>query len=189
MFIIPGDISSLIDFFNFAVWFFYGGTMTALLVLRYTQPDTTRPFKVGETPECHCSGAWDEPHTYHPYQSVVSCTKLTILHHDICFGLQLLSFVGNTWLQCCLSGPLSRQFLVGLGIFCLLSFLRLVVVLMWYVLYDILDIVIYSLIDLIFHDCLICIDLISCTWRWFRCVVPSSELSYWHRWRLSVLVL
>ena len=47
--IIPGSIESLIDFFNFAVWFFYGGTMAALLVMRYTHRDVVRPFKVKET--------------------------------------------------------------------------------------------------------------------------------------------
>ena len=44
--IIPGDISSLIDFFSFAVWMFYGATMAALLVLRYTMRDAERPYKV-----------------------------------------------------------------------------------------------------------------------------------------------
>ena len=45
--------------------------------------------------------------------------------HAIFFYLQLLSLVGNTWLQCCFSGPLSRYFLVGHWIVCLLSFLLL----------------------------------------------------------------
>ena len=58
-------------------------------------------------------------------QSVVSCARLTA-RPLICFDLQLLSLVGNTWLQCCLSGPLSRLFLVGQGIFCLLFIIRLV---------------------------------------------------------------
>ncbi len=44
--IIPGDIASLIDFFSFTAWIFYGGAMTALLVMRYTKPDAPRPYKV-----------------------------------------------------------------------------------------------------------------------------------------------
>ena len=54
--------------------------------------------------------------------------------HAIFFDLQLLSLVGNTWLQCCFSGPLSWYFLVGHVIFCLLSFLLFVVVVVCYVL-------------------------------------------------------
>ncbi|XP_021352770.1 b(0,+)-type amino acid transporter 1-like isoform X1 [Mizuhopecten yessoensis] len=41
-----GDIFTLIDYFSFAAWFFYGATMAALLVLRYTSPDRERPYKV-----------------------------------------------------------------------------------------------------------------------------------------------
>jgi len=44
--IIPGDIGSLIDFFSFAVWLFYGLTMATLLILRYTMKDEHRPYKV-----------------------------------------------------------------------------------------------------------------------------------------------
>ena len=57
VFIIPGNVGSLIDFFSFAVWLFYGGTMVALLVLRFTQPDLKRPYKV-MTPKAggFCSG-------------------------------------------------------------------------------------------------------------------------------------
>ncbi|CAG5133795.1 unnamed protein product [Candidula unifasciata] len=43
---IPGDIFSLIDFFSFAAWLFYGATMASVLILRYTQPDAPRPYRV-----------------------------------------------------------------------------------------------------------------------------------------------
>ncbi|KAK2166808.1 hypothetical protein LSH36_35g08111 [Paralvinella palmiformis] len=48
IFIIPGDISSLIDFFSFAVWLFYGLTMVALIIIRLKlKPEKTDDtFKV-----------------------------------------------------------------------------------------------------------------------------------------------
>ena len=48
IFIIPGDIFSLIDFFSFAVWFFYGLTMIALVIMRFWGPQSQieRPLKV-----------------------------------------------------------------------------------------------------------------------------------------------
>ena len=44
--IFGGNIESLIDFFSFTVWIFYGMSMLALLVLRKTKPDIARPYKV-----------------------------------------------------------------------------------------------------------------------------------------------
>ncbi|CAK9294978.1 unnamed protein product, partial [Gordionus sp. m RMFG-2023] len=44
--ILMGNIDSLIDFFSFAVWIFYGLTMVALLRLRYSMPHAVRPYKV-----------------------------------------------------------------------------------------------------------------------------------------------
>ena len=44
--VLMGDIFALIDFFSFAAWMFYGGTMAALIVMRYTQKDAYRPYKV-----------------------------------------------------------------------------------------------------------------------------------------------
>lgn len=41
-----GTINSLIDFFSFTAWIFYGSAMLALLVMRYTRPDVPRPYKV-----------------------------------------------------------------------------------------------------------------------------------------------
>ncbi|RUS80092.1 hypothetical protein EGW08_012138 [Elysia chlorotica] len=44
--IIPGDLSTLIDFFSFASWLFYGLTTASLLILRVTEPNMHRPYKV-----------------------------------------------------------------------------------------------------------------------------------------------
>ena len=41
-----GDIDSLIDFFSFTVWIFYGMSMLAVIVLRKTGPNLARPYKV-----------------------------------------------------------------------------------------------------------------------------------------------
>lgn len=44
--VLYGTIDSLIDFFSFTAWIFYGGAMLALLVMRYTKPNYPRPYKV-----------------------------------------------------------------------------------------------------------------------------------------------
>ncbi|XP_064640838.1 b(0,+)-type amino acid transporter 1-like [Lineus longissimus] len=44
--IIPGDIASLIDFFSFTAWLFYGLTFLALIVMRFTHKDAPRPLKI-----------------------------------------------------------------------------------------------------------------------------------------------
>ncbi|KAL1131952.1 hypothetical protein AAG570_011563 [Ranatra chinensis] len=44
--VLSGTIESLIDFFSFTAWIFYGGAMAALLVMRYTRPNFPRPYKV-----------------------------------------------------------------------------------------------------------------------------------------------
>jgi len=44
--ILQGDIESLIDFFSFTVWIFYGMAMAALVALRWKRPDIARPYKV-----------------------------------------------------------------------------------------------------------------------------------------------
>ncbi|XP_069700887.1 b(0,+)-type amino acid transporter 1-like [Periplaneta americana] len=46
LFIIAGDITSLIDFASFLIWIFYGGAMVALLLMRRTKKDAVRPYKV-----------------------------------------------------------------------------------------------------------------------------------------------
>lgn len=39
------DIESLIGFFGFAAWTFYGATVAAMIRMRYVAPDAPRPFK------------------------------------------------------------------------------------------------------------------------------------------------
>lgn len=45
--VLYGTIDSLIDFFSFTAWIFYGGAMLALIVMRFTKPHAPRPYKVG----------------------------------------------------------------------------------------------------------------------------------------------
>ncbi|XP_066510753.1 b(0,+)-type amino acid transporter 1-like [Hoplias malabaricus] len=45
-YIIPAEISSLINYFSFAQWVFYGLTALALIVMRFTRPELERPVKV-----------------------------------------------------------------------------------------------------------------------------------------------
>ena len=40
------NIGSLVDFFSFAAWFFYGTAVSTLLVQRYTKRDVERIIKV-----------------------------------------------------------------------------------------------------------------------------------------------
>nr|XP_018898647.1 PREDICTED: b(0,+)-type amino acid transporter 1 isoform X1 [Bemisia tabaci] len=44
--VMSGTINSLIDFFSFTAWIFYGGSMLAVIVMRYTRPNFPRPYKV-----------------------------------------------------------------------------------------------------------------------------------------------
>lgn len=48
IYVIPGNTNSLIDFFSFTAWLFYGLTMLALIKLRFTAPwkDKHRPYRV-----------------------------------------------------------------------------------------------------------------------------------------------
>ena len=39
---------TLVDFFSFAAWVFYGLTFASLLWLRYKKPDLRRPYKVSQ---------------------------------------------------------------------------------------------------------------------------------------------
>ncbi|KAM9302300.1 B(0,+)-type amino acid transporter 1 [Gastrophryne carolinensis] len=45
-YIIPADINTLINYFSFAVWLFYGLTIAGLVVMRFTRKDLKRPIKV-----------------------------------------------------------------------------------------------------------------------------------------------
>ncbi|CAL1292607.1 unnamed protein product [Larinioides sclopetarius] len=46
MMICAGNIGGLIDFFSFVAWMFYGGTMITVIVMRFTEKDLPRPYKV-----------------------------------------------------------------------------------------------------------------------------------------------
>lgn len=46
IYIIPGDINSLVNYFSFAAWLFYGMTVLGLIVMRFTRKDLERPIKV-----------------------------------------------------------------------------------------------------------------------------------------------
>ncbi|KAJ8971078.1 hypothetical protein NQ317_014751 [Molorchus minor] len=46
LFIVVGDVATLIEFASFLLWLFYGLAMVSLIVLRKTMKDVHRPFKV-----------------------------------------------------------------------------------------------------------------------------------------------
>nr|XP_056718538.1 B(0,+)-type amino acid transporter 1 [Euleptes europaea] len=46
IYIIPGDIETLINYFSFAAWIFYGLTVLGLIVMRFTRKDCERPIRV-----------------------------------------------------------------------------------------------------------------------------------------------
>lgn len=46
LFIVVGDIETLIEFASFLIWVAYGSAFVSLLVLRRTHPDIPRPYKV-----------------------------------------------------------------------------------------------------------------------------------------------
>ncbi|XP_053256312.1 b(0,+)-type amino acid transporter 1-like isoform X2 [Podarcis raffonei] len=46
LYIIPGDINTLINYFSFTVWIFYGLTVLGLIVMRFTRKDLERPIRV-----------------------------------------------------------------------------------------------------------------------------------------------
>ncbi|NXX43176.1 BAT1 protein, partial [Tricholaema leucomelas] len=46
IYIIPGDINTLINYFSFAVWIFYGFTVLGLIVMRFTRKELRRPIRV-----------------------------------------------------------------------------------------------------------------------------------------------
>ncbi|XP_058136098.1 B(0,+)-type amino acid transporter 1 [Dasypus novemcinctus] len=46
IYIIPGDINALVNYFSFAAWLFYGMTILGLVVMRFTRKELERPIKV-----------------------------------------------------------------------------------------------------------------------------------------------
>ena len=74
-----GNISSLIDFFSFVAWLFYGLTFTSLLILRYTMKQATRPYKVKLSTLC----------------SLVDCKTVLVCYvSDYCSGQRVPFFWG-----------------------------------------------------------------------------------------------
>ncbi|XP_076988376.1 B(0,+)-type amino acid transporter 1 isoform X2 [Tamandua tetradactyla] len=51
IYIIPGDINSLVNYFSFAAWLFYGLTILGLIVMRFTRKELERPIKKDRTTE------------------------------------------------------------------------------------------------------------------------------------------
>lgn len=48
--VLPGNFDTLVDYFGFAVWIFYGLTAIGLMVLRREEPDLPRPYRVQPYP-------------------------------------------------------------------------------------------------------------------------------------------
>ena len=48
--VIPGEFESLINYFGFTAWIFYALVVCCLIILRFTEPDANRPFKVRPFP-------------------------------------------------------------------------------------------------------------------------------------------
>ncbi|XP_077945185.1 b(0,+)-type amino acid transporter 1 isoform X1 [Gasterosteus aculeatus] len=44
--LIPGDFQSIVNYFSFTAWFFYGITLSGLLYLKIKKPELHRPYKV-----------------------------------------------------------------------------------------------------------------------------------------------
>ena len=57
IFIMMRDISQLLNMYMVAASLFYGLSMLALLVLRWTRPSTSRPFKVNLRVMCRRKGS------------------------------------------------------------------------------------------------------------------------------------
>ena len=48
IYVILGDVGSLLDFFSFATWMFYGLTALTCIIMKVKQPfkDAERPYRV-----------------------------------------------------------------------------------------------------------------------------------------------
>ncbi|XP_034419029.1 b(0,+)-type amino acid transporter 1-like [Cyclopterus lumpus] len=44
--LIPGDFQSIVNYFSFTAWFFYGITLSGLLYLKIKKPELPRPYRV-----------------------------------------------------------------------------------------------------------------------------------------------
>ncbi len=50
VYILIGNIESLVNIFTATMWFWYGTAIFGLIVMRLTLPDKPRPFKVRTSP-------------------------------------------------------------------------------------------------------------------------------------------
>ena len=67
--VIPTDIASLIDFFSFAAWLFYGMAVFCVILLRFTKKKAERKIKVYDQHKAKqknkfVSGNWSEKFRY-----------------------------------------------------------------------------------------------------------------------------
>ena len=46
IYVLPSDFTTLVNYFSFSAWIFYGLTVFSVLFMRFTQPDRLRPIKV-----------------------------------------------------------------------------------------------------------------------------------------------
>ncbi|KAM6913093.1 b(0,+)-type amino acid transporter 1 isoform 2-T2 [Xenentodon cancila] len=44
--LVPGDFQSIVNYFSFTAWFFYGVTLSGLIYLKIKKPDLPRPYNV-----------------------------------------------------------------------------------------------------------------------------------------------
>lgn len=77
--LLSGDIISLIEFASFLVWMFYGISMAALLVMRYTKGDVKRPFKVNISLYCRSNDINALYHLYGDAKRHLPCPTLDFI--------------------------------------------------------------------------------------------------------------
>ena len=46
LYVLPADFGTLLNYFSFTAWIFYGLTVLGVIVMRFTQPDRDRPIRV-----------------------------------------------------------------------------------------------------------------------------------------------
>ena len=46
LYVLPSNFSTLVNYFSFSAWIFYGLTVFSVIFMRFTQPDRHRPIKV-----------------------------------------------------------------------------------------------------------------------------------------------
>uniref|UniRef100_A0A2S2Q744 B(0,+)-type amino acid transporter 1 n=1 Tax=Sipha flava TaxID=143950 RepID=A0A2S2Q744_9HEMI len=82
--LLSGDIISLIEFASFLSWLFYGISMVALLVLRYTKRDVKRPFKVNTSLYCRSNDINAIYHLYGDAKRLLPCPTMDFIgYYDV----------------------------------------------------------------------------------------------------------